>query len=268
MPTTPLATAPTPPPPELPPGEYAAYIGLDWDDAKHALALCAWGATKIETLELAHSAETLHAWLDQLGQRFHGQRVALAVEASKGAVVAALLEHPWIVIYPIHPATSRRFSTAFTPSRAKDDAPDAQTLLEILRHHRARLRALLPQDDATRRLSLLAQARSISAPSSAISSPACSKATFRKPSSSPATSGLRRWRSPFWPAGPSWPCSSAPARRASAASTPSTKSAGPSGSRRAWPRPPAHHRSHPLRSLRLARAGAAAATARAQRADP
>jgi len=117
----------------LPPGEYAALLGLDWGDQSHAIALAPRGVqAPAEELVIEHCAETLHAWLEQLGQRFGHQPVAVAVEASKGAIVAALLEHPWLVIYPIHPATSRRFSTAFTPSRAKDDGPDARVLLELL----------------------------------------------------------------------------------------------------------------------------------------
>ena len=144
----------------LPLGEFAALVGLDWGDKKHALALSVRGVqAPPEELVLDHCAETLHAWLDQLGERFAHQPVAVAVEASKGAIVAALMEHPWLVLYPIHPATSRRFSTAFTPSRAKDDAPDARVLLELLQCHRARLRPLVPQEPETRRVALLVEAR-------------------------------------------------------------------------------------------------------------
>jgi len=149
----------TPAAPPLPPGECAASIGLDWGDKQHAVALRVRGQASVETLEIEHSAESLHGWLDGLRKRFAGQPVAVAVEASKGAVVAALLEHAWLRVYPVHPATSRRFSTAFTPSGAKDDVPDASILLEILHHHRDRLRVLLPHDEATRRLSLLNEAR-------------------------------------------------------------------------------------------------------------
>jgi transposase len=144
---------------DLPPGEYAALIGLDWGDKQHSIAIRVRNAAGVEKLQLEHSAESLHAWLDGLKERFAGQPVAVAVEAAKGAVVAALIEHPWLVVYPIHPATSRRFSTAFTPSGAKDDPPDALTLLEILQFHRARLRALMPQDPDTRRISLMVEAR-------------------------------------------------------------------------------------------------------------
>jgi transposase len=157
--TDPAPCEQTLPSTQLPPGEFAALVGLDWGDQSHALALQAHDAARPELLTLEHSAETLHGWLGQLRERFGGQRVAVALEATKGAVVAALLEHPWIVIYPVHPATSRRFSLAFHPSGAKDDAPDAQTLLSLLRSHRERLRALQPHDPATRRLGLLVEAR-------------------------------------------------------------------------------------------------------------
>jgi transposase len=142
-------------------GEFAALIGLDWGDAKHAIALRprSAGRAPVEHLDLEHSAESLHAWIKEMGERFGHQPVAIAVESSKGAVVAALMEYPWVVIYPIHPSTSRRFSTAFTPSGAKDDMPDAQILLEIIESHRQRLRVLVPQDAATRRVALLVEVR-------------------------------------------------------------------------------------------------------------
>jgi len=153
-------TAPSAPPSSLPPGEFAAILGLDWGDQEHAIALRSSGASSpVENTVLKHSPEILHAWLEKLGQRFNHQAVAVAVEASKGAIVAALLEHPWLIIYPVHPSTSRRFSTAFTPSGAKNDMPDAQILLELLEHHRGRLRALVAQEPPTRRVALLVEAR-------------------------------------------------------------------------------------------------------------
>jgi len=138
--------------------DFAALIGLDWGWDSHAIALApADGPTQTSTLK--HSAESLHQWLDQLEKTFEGRAVAVAVEASKGAVVAALLERPWITIYPIHPATSTRQRSAFRPSGAKDDTPDALVLLFILQHHRNRLRPLQPDDEATRTLANLVEAR-------------------------------------------------------------------------------------------------------------
>src|SRR5581483_5795937 len=112
-----------------------------------------------ETLTLEHSAEQLHQWLDQLEKRFGGKPVAVAIEASKGAAVYALLERPWITIYPIHPATSARQRSAFRPSGAKDDPPDALVLLSLLQLHRDRLRPLPLEDEPTRTLARLVEAR-------------------------------------------------------------------------------------------------------------
>ena len=123
------------------PPEFTALIGLDWGDKSHAIALePANGSTETSTLE--HSAESLHQWLDQLEQRFGARQVAIAIETDQGAVVYALLERPWITIYPIHPATSTRHRTMFRPSGAADDLPDALVLLSPLQHHRQRLRPL------------------------------------------------------------------------------------------------------------------------------
>jgi transposase len=137
---------------------FAALVGLDWGNESHAIALQPAGGA-VETCSVEHSAENLHQWLDQLEKRFDGKPVAVAIEANKGAVVYALLERHWITIYPIHPATSSRQRAAFRPSGAKDDLPDAMVLLSLLQHHRDRLRALPLEDESTRTLARLVEAR-------------------------------------------------------------------------------------------------------------
>jgi hypothetical protein len=69
------------------------------------------------------------------------------------------LNYPWLTIYPINPITSARFRVAFTPSGAKDDQPDADVLLELVRDHAAKLRILETQDPQTIKLNALVQAR-------------------------------------------------------------------------------------------------------------
>ena len=138
--------------------QFVALIGLDWGDQSHAIALEPAGGYT-ETYTLVHSAESLHQWLDQLQARFDGRPVAVAIETDRGAVVYALLERPWVSIYPIHPATSTRHRTMFRPSGAADDLPDALVLLSLLQHHRDRLRPLQPDDELTRTLAGLVQAR-------------------------------------------------------------------------------------------------------------
>ena len=144
------ATEPPPPP--------AAWIGLDWGDKEHAFALHD-SSGKSEAGTLTHSAENLHQWLKDLGERYGGRSVALAIEASRGALIHALLEYPWLTLYPINPITSARYRRAFTPSGAKDDLPDARLLLELVRLHTDKLRPLETQDPTTVKLAGLVEAR-------------------------------------------------------------------------------------------------------------
>lgn len=134
-----------------------ACIGLDWGDKTHAFAL--QGPGPLETGTVGNSPEQLHLWLRTLGDRFGGQPVALAVETSRGPLIHLFSAYPWLSVYPIHPATSHRYRQAFTPSGAKQDAPDAVLLLELVQLHRSKLRQLEPQDEQTRTLAALVELR-------------------------------------------------------------------------------------------------------------
>ena len=137
---------------------WQAWIGLDWGDRTHTFAIQD-ASGKIQEGELKHSAESLHQWLEQLAQQYQGHPVALAIETSRGAVIHALVQYPWLTVYPINPATSSRYRSAFTPSGAKDDQPDARVLLELVRDHASKLRPLEPQDPQTLKLAGLVETR-------------------------------------------------------------------------------------------------------------
>ena len=139
--------------------DYAALVAVDWGDKKHALAWQMAGADGVESGEIEATPEALLEWLDALHKRCEGGLVALAVEAGRNALLHALLAHPWLTIYPVHPATSARFRRAFTPSGAKDDVPDAICILNLLRLHRDQLTALVLDQPQTRELSALVAAR-------------------------------------------------------------------------------------------------------------
>ena len=138
--------------------DYAALVAIDWGDTEHVFALHT-AETELETGTIPASAECLHGWLEQLGRRFRHRLVALALEAGRSAVVHALVQYPWLVLYPVHPATSERFRKAFAPSGAKDDLPDAQVLLQILAQHRDQLRPLVLDTAQTRELAALTEVR-------------------------------------------------------------------------------------------------------------
>jgi transposase len=139
--------------------QFAALLGLDWGDTEHAVALLDCGSSKNETSTLTHSVENIRAWLLELEKRFGARPVAIALETSKGPLINMFFDVPWLTVFPIHPATSARIRKAFAPSGAKDDAPDAQVLLEILVHHRSKLHPLFSDDVATRRLAGLCELR-------------------------------------------------------------------------------------------------------------
>ena len=137
----------------------AAMIGLDWGDARHDVALQATDTAPVETYRLDHTPEAIAAWLAALAHRFKGETIGVALETSRGPIVHALLEAPFIVLFPVNPRSLRRFREAFSPNGAKDDEPDARLLLALLVKHRAQLQPLRVDDAATRTLDRLVKHR-------------------------------------------------------------------------------------------------------------
>ena len=131
------------------PAELTALIGIDWADQQHEVTLQVVATGRIERQRLVHTPEAIAEWLATLRQRFANAPVGIAVETSRGPLVHALLEHDWVVLYPVNPRSLKRFRETFAPSGAKDDRPDADLLCELLAKHRDRLRAWLPEDVAS-----------------------------------------------------------------------------------------------------------------------
>ena len=69
---------------------FAAFVGLDWADAKHDVCLQAAGTEHREFLRLEHRPEEINAWVQTLRTRFHGQPIAVCLELNKGPIVSAL----------------------------------------------------------------------------------------------------------------------------------------------------------------------------------
>jgi transposase len=141
------------------PEELGAYIGLDWADQAHVISLRSAGSNKVERYKLTHTPEALTEWVSDLQQRFPGQRVAVALEQSRGAVVHALMGYDFLVLYPVNPKTLAKYREAFSPSGAKDDPTDGDLLLELVTLHRDKLRAWVPDDEQTRTITLLVEYR-------------------------------------------------------------------------------------------------------------
>lgn len=139
--------------------EMAAYAGLDWGDQQHAVQLQPAGGGPVEQIDLAQRPDVLHAWVAELRRRFDGRPVGIAIEQRRGAVVHALMQYEFLVLYPVNPKARARYREAFHPSGAKDDPTDAALLLDLVQTHRAQLRPWRPETVAARKLQLLCEQR-------------------------------------------------------------------------------------------------------------
>lgn len=139
--------------------EVVAWVGLDWADQRHAIRLQAAGSDVLESFTVEQEPEALHAWVAALRARFPQGKIALALEQSRGAVIYALMNYDFLLLYPLPPKTLARYREAFVPSGAKSDRGDADLLLELVRTHADRLRAWQPDDALTRQLRLLVEYR-------------------------------------------------------------------------------------------------------------
>ena len=138
---------------------FAAFVAIDWADQKHVWVLQKAGSEAREQGEIEQAPEAVEAWMQTLLQRFGGRPVAVCLEQSRGALVYLLMKYPMLVLYPLHPATVGRFRAALYPAGTKDDPLDAELQLELLVHHRHRLRAWKPDTVETRSLQILAEHR-------------------------------------------------------------------------------------------------------------
>ena len=139
--------------------EFEAFIGLDWADQRHYwhMAIAATGRREHGVLE--HRSQAIELWAAALAQRFPGQLIAVCLEQSRGALTYQLTKYPFLVLFPVHPNTAASYRDAFVPSGAKGDPGDAALLLDILLHHRHRLRRCDPDTPETRLLCLLVELR-------------------------------------------------------------------------------------------------------------
>src|SRR5436190_3147620 len=92
---------PSPPDPTPPASAYAAFVGIDWADQKHAVCLLD-GTRQIES-ELEHTPEAIAAWALELREQFGGRPVAVILEQARGGLIYALMPYEHLVLFPINP---------------------------------------------------------------------------------------------------------------------------------------------------------------------
>src|SRR5262245_41433109 len=138
---------------------FAAFVGIDWADAKHDGCLQPAGSAKRECFQLEHTPEAIDAWVTTLRTRFNGQPVAICLELTQGPLVSALRQYDFLVLFTINPLMLARYLEAFTPSRANVYPTYASLQLELLLTHRDKLQPLNPRSPTMRALAPLVEHR-------------------------------------------------------------------------------------------------------------
>jgi transposase len=136
-----LAGAPTP---RAIPTDYVAYIGIDWADRKHDIALYDCATDTWEERVIQSRPQDILDWVTQLRQRYGNGLIAVALEQKRGPLLYALCQYDNLVLFPVNPRTVANYRKAFQPSRAKSDPVDARLLVELMHKHGDKLEIWKP----------------------------------------------------------------------------------------------------------------------------
>lgn len=136
----------------------ALFIGIDWADREHeAYTIDPQGQGTPETIE--HTPEAIEAWVTAKLRQAQGRPIAILVEQTRGALIHALMFRKNVVLYPINPKQFAHYRKSYSNAGCKDDLSDARLLAQMLAERHRQMRAWQPDDEATRTLARLCQAR-------------------------------------------------------------------------------------------------------------
>ena len=128
------------------------YVGIDWADQHHDVAVIDEHGKQLDKKRVAQSAEGLGElveFLKGIGDiRQHTDHVACIIETNKGLLITALLE-AGLPVYPVNPKTLEKWRK---PYGAKTDAIDAFLLARKGRSDLDQLRRLEPDSPLVQEL--------------------------------------------------------------------------------------------------------------------
>jgi transposase len=113
----------------------------------------------VELFPLEQKPTAIHQWVAQLRVRFAGRPVAIALEQSRGALLYALMQYDFLVLFPLNPKAFHSYRQALRLSGAKDDGGDAKLLLQFVSTHLDQLKPWYPEAAGTRSLRLFVEQR-------------------------------------------------------------------------------------------------------------
>lgn len=138
---------------------WAAFAAIDWGSQNHSWSCVPAAGGSVQSGDLKNTPEAVELWAAALRRQFPDGPVAVALEQKRGGVIYMLSKYDHLVLFPVPPTMSGSYRHAFRPSGAKDDPGDALLLLDLLQHHRDRLRPVWQDTDETRLLHFLVEHR-------------------------------------------------------------------------------------------------------------
>jgi transposase len=117
--------------------DYGWMVGIDWATDAHEICVMTRSRDIVSQRKVDHNGPAIAGFIDQLARLCGGkpERVAIAIEIPRGAVVESLAERGFHV-YAINPKQLDRFRDRHTVAGAKDDRRDAFVLADSLRTDR------------------------------------------------------------------------------------------------------------------------------------
>lgn len=114
------------------------FVGIDWGSATHHVEVADATGRPVAAFSVEHSpsglSELVTRFTTYAGDRL--ERIAVAIEVPRGALVEALLERG-IAVFTVNPKQLDRFRDRFSVAGAKDDALDARVLGSAVRTDQA-----------------------------------------------------------------------------------------------------------------------------------
>ncbi len=126
-------------------------VGIDWADKEHAFAIRT-PEGKLHLGSFKHSPATIREWIEAWNNRYPNLAIEICIEASRGSLINALREFPYVKIYPVNPKALANYRGAFAHGGGKNDPVDARLILKFIEQNREHLRPLQQDSPETREL--------------------------------------------------------------------------------------------------------------------
>ena len=141
------------------PMPYEWFVGIDWGSQQHQVCILDRDRRRVGERVVDHEGASLARLADWLWTVAAGQpqRVAVAIEVPRGAMVEGVLERGFHV-FAIHPKQLDRFRDRHSVAGAKDDRRDAFVLADSVRTDQPSFRRLQLDDPQLLRLRDLSRA--------------------------------------------------------------------------------------------------------------